>query len=206
VSRPLPFARAAVKHLKSIDPKLARVIEKIGPCRAVAHPHDTFEAILQSITYQQLNGKAAATIHGRVIACFGGKAVTPKNFISIPDEPLRKAGLSGNKLAAMRDLAKKCVEGVVPPRKDLEPLTDQEIIDRLIQVRGVGVWTAQMFLMFKLGRPDVMPSGDFGIRKAFGLHFRKSKLLPPPAAVEKHAKAWAPYRTVACWYLWRSLD
>jgi 3-methyladenine DNA glycosylase/8-oxoguanine DNA glycosylase len=202
----LPFAAAAVRHLKKADKRLGSLIAKVGPCRALRHPQDTFEAILHSITYQQLNGKAAATIHARVLACFGGKCPAPAKFLKHPDGPLRKAGLSANKLLAMKDLAAKCVDGTVPPRAKLEPLTDQEIIDRLTQVRGVGVWTAQMFLMFRLGRPDVMPSGDFGIRKAFGLHFRKNGRLPPPSVVEEHAKAWAPYRTVASWYLWRSLD
>ena len=195
-----------MRRLKEADPVLRKVIEGVGPCRALAHPQDTFEAILQAITYQQLNGKAASTIHARVIKCFGGKAVRPEHFSRIGDADLRAAGLSANKLAAMRDLAEKCARGVVPRRKDLEPLADQEIIERLTRVRGVGVWTAQMFLMFRLGRPDVMPSADFGIRKAFGVHFRKSGRLPPADAVDRHARAWAPYRTVASWYLWRSLD
>ena len=205
-TRPLPYAAAAVRHLKKADPALSRVIARVGPCKARAHPQDTFEAILQAITYQQLNGKAASTIHGRVLALFGGKCPRPADFLKQPEEPLRKAGLSRNKLAAMKDLAEKSVSGVVPLRTHLEKLSDEEIIERLTQVKGVGVWTAQMFLMFRLGRPDVMPSADFGIRKAFGLHFRKNGRLPPPSAIEKHARAWAPYRTIASWYLWRSLD
>lgn len=160
---------------------------------------------MQSIVYQQLNGKAAATIHGRVLALFDG-APTPKQLLRIPAARLRGAGLSANKLLAMRDLAEKCLSGVVPPREQLEPLTDAEIIARLTEVRGVGEWTAQMFLMFKLGRPDVLPAGDYGVRKAFGLLYRKSGRLPPPSAVEKHGRLWAPYRTVASWYLWRRLD
>lgn len=161
---------------------------------------------MQSITYQQLNGRAAATIHGRVLACFGGKCPAPADFLEHPEAPLRAAGLSANKLLAMRDLARKCADGVVPRRAALIPLSNEQIIERLTLVRGVGVWTAQMFLMFRLGRPDVLPCGDFGVRKAFGLLYRKNRRLPPPSAVEKHGRKWAPYRTVASWYLWRSLD
>jgi 3-methyladenine DNA glycosylase/8-oxoguanine DNA glycosylase len=202
----LSYAPAAVRYLKAADPVLARVIESVGPCRAVMKPEDTFEALLQSICYQQLAGKAAATIHGRVLALFKGAPVTAGEFGRLSDEDLRKAGLSRNKLAAMRDLAQKSRDGVVPPRAQLESLPDAQIIERLTEVRGVGVWTAQMFLMFRLGRPDVLPLDDYGIRKAFGLAFRKSGRLPPASALEKHARRWSPHRTVACWYLWRSLD
>lgn len=170
-----------------------------------AHDQDTFEALAQSIVYQQLNGKAAATIHARVLKVLGGKP-TPKRLLKTPDAALRCAGLSANKLLAMKDLAAKCLSGVVPPRAELEPLSDQEIIDRLVEVRGIGEWTVQMFLIFRLGRPDVLPTGDFGVRKAFGLMYRKNGRLPPPSALEKHGKLWAPYRTAASWYLWRRLD
>lgn len=196
----------AARRLSEADPVLAKVIARVGPFTLKPVQQDTFEAILQSICYQQLNGKAASTIHGRVIALFKGAPVAAAAFSKLKDADLRAAGLSANKLLAMRDLAAKSLAGVVPPRKELEELSDEEIVQRLVEVRGVGRWTAQMFLMFRLGRPDVMPSDDYGIRKAFGLLYRKSKALPPPAAVEKHAKAWAPYRTIACWYLWRSLD
>jgi 3-methyladenine DNA glycosylase/8-oxoguanine DNA glycosylase len=161
--------------------------------------------LLQSIVYQQLNGKAAATIHGRVLKVLGGKP-SPRRLLKASDAALRGAGLSRNKLLAVRDLAAKCLTGEAPPRKHLETLTDEEIVARLTEVRGIGAWTAHMFLMFRLGRPDVLPTGDFAIRKAFGLLYRKNGRMPPPSAVEKHGKLWAPYRTVASWYLWRSLD
>lgn len=196
---------AALRHLKRADPVLARHIEAVGAYGLVPKGQDTFESLVQSIVYQQLNGKAAATIHGRVLALFEG-APTPKRLLRIPKAKLRGAGLSENKYLAVRDLADKCLSGVVKPRKELEPLSDAEIIARLTEVRGIGEWTVQMFLMFKLGRPDVLPSGDFGVRKAFGLLYRKSGKLPPPSAVEKHGRLWAPYRTVASWYLWRRLD
>lgn len=198
--------KAAIRHLKRADPVLARHIESVGAYGLVPKDQDTFESLVQSIVYQQLNGKAAATIHGRVLALFAGKPPTPERLLAIPEAKLRGAGLSANKLRAMRDLAEKCLSGVVKPRKELEPLSDAEIVARLTEVRGIGEWTVQMFLMFKLGRPDVLPSGDYGVRKAFGLLYRKSARLPPPSAVERHGKLWAPYRTVASWYLWRRLD
>jgi len=173
----------------------------------VPRNQDTFESLVQSIVYQQLNGKAAATIHGRVLALFGGEEkMTPKKLLALPEAKLRGAGLSANKFLAVRDLSAKCLSGVVAPRKVLELLPDAEIIARLTEVRGIGEWTVQMFLMFKLGRPDVLPTGDFGVRKAFGLMYRKNGRLPPPSALEKHGKIWAPYRSVASWYLWRKLD
>lgn len=174
-------------------------MDRVGPCRLLAHDEDTFEALAQSIVYQQLNGRAAATIHGRVVAALGGK-VTPKRLLETPEAALRGAGLSANKLLAMRDLARKCLEGVVLPRRRLEPLSDAEIIERLTVVRGIGEWTAQMFLMFRLGRPDVLPLADYGIQTAF------KRLYGGRRSLAKQGAVWAPYRTVACWYLWRSLD
>lgn len=184
---------------------LARVIERVGPCRLRRAPEDVFEALLESIVHQQLATKVAQTIHGRVVALFDG-APTPELLLAATDAALRGAGLSSNKTLALHDLAAKCRDGAVPPRRALEALADAEIVERLTEVRGIGEWTAQMFLIFRLGRPDVMPSADFGIRKAFGLLYRKNGRLPPPSAVDAHARRWAPYRTVASWYLWRSLD
>ncbi len=171
-------------------------------------PDETFDALLRSIVYQQLNGRAASTIHGRVLAHFPAKQnpLTPKSLLATPEAKLRAAGLSANKLHAMRDLADKALKGVVPVRRAAEGMSDEELIERLTEVRGIGVWTVQMFLIFYLGRPDVMPSNDFGVRKGFGLLYRKSKQIPPPSALERHAKTWAPYRSAASWYLWRSLD
>lgn len=204
-TKPAYLSRAS-KALKASDPVLARLIAKLGPCGLQCSPQEVFPSLVASITYQQLNGKAAGTIHGRVLDLFPGRMPTPKAFQKLKDAPLRGAGLSANKLLAMRDLAEKCLDGTVPVRAKLEALPDREVIDRLVEVRGIGEWTAQMFLMFRLGRPDVLPTGDYGIRKAFGLHYRKRGGLPPPDAVEKHGRAWAPWRTVASWYLWRSLD
>lgn len=205
-SRPTYLARAA-RALSAADPVMRKLIARVGPCRLRCAPDDVFPSLVASITYQQLNGKAAATIHGRVLAHFdGGKTLSPRAFQKVKDETLRAAGLSANKLLAMRDLAEKCGSGSVPARAQLERLADVEIVEKLTQVRGIGVWTAHMFLIFRLGRPDVLPVGDFAIRKAFGLLYRKSGAMPAPDAVERHGRAWAPWRTVASWYLWRSLD
>lgn len=204
-TKPSWTARAA-RELKASDPVMRRLIERLGPCTLQCSPEEVFPSLVASITFQQLNGKAAAAIHGRVLALFGGKTPTPQAFGRIEDAPLRGAGLSANKLLAMRDLAEKCLGGVVPPRKALEVMPDEEIIARLTEVRGIGVWTAQMFLMFRLGRPDVLPAGDYGVRRAFGLLYRKRAVLPEPGALLQHGKAWAPWRTAASWYLWRSLD
>ncbi len=205
-TKPAYLARAS-RALKASDPVMRALIERLGPCGLQCSPHDVFPSLVASITYQQLNGKAAATIHGRVLAHFeDGKTLTPRAFQKVKDEKLRAAGLSANKLLAMRDLAEKCASGLVPDRARLETLPDIEVIEKLTLVRGIGVWTAQMFLMFRLGRPDVLPTGDYGVRKAFGLHYRKRGGMPPPEALEKHGRVWAPWRTVASWYLWRSLD
>lgn len=205
-TKPAYLARAS-RALKSADPALGALIAKVGPCRLRCSPQEVFPSLVAAITYQQLNGKAAATIHSRVLALFDeGRALTPRAFDKVPDERLRAAGLSGNKLLAMRDLAEKCASGLVPARAKLETLGDLEVIEKLTRVRGIGVWTAQMFLIFRLGRPDVLPAGDYGVRKAFGRLYRERGALPPPESVEKHGRLWAPWRTVASWYLWRSLD
>ncbi len=194
-----------MRRLKAADPVLARLIARVGPFTLEPRSHDVFESLLSAIVSQQLHTKAAEAIHARVVAALGGK-VSPARLDRTPDARLRGAGLSAAKLAALRDLAEKCASGEVPPRRALEDLSDEEIVSRLTVVRGVGAWTAHMFLIFRLGRPDVLPVGDFAIRKAFGRLYRKNGRLPPPSAVEKHGRRWAPYRTVASWYLWRSLD
>ncbi|MFA6003566.1 MAG: DNA-3-methyladenine glycosylase 2 family protein [Elusimicrobiota bacterium] len=201
----LPYARTAARRLRAADPVLARLMDKVGPCRLLPEPTETFDALLSSIVYQQLNGRAAATILGRVLDLFPSKKASPRRLLSLPPSALRKAGLSRNKLAALRDLAAKTLAGIVPARAQAERMSDQELISRLTEVRGIGVWTVHMLLIFTLGRPDVLPSGDFAIRSAFGRLYRK-RGQPSPAAVERHGLRWAPYRTVASWYLWRSLD
>ena len=198
---------AAVAHLSAADERLGSLIERVGAFRLeIKAANSLFEALLRSIVFQQLHGKTAATIHGRVLVEMerhGGP--TPEALDRVSDLALRGAGLSGNKLLAVRDLAAKCRAGTVPSLKEARELSDEELVDRLTQVRGIGPWTVHMLLIFYLGRPDVMPTGDFAIRLGFKNLYRKRK-DPKPEVIIKHARRWQPYRSVACWYLWRSLD
>jgi len=198
---------AALAHLRAGDPVLGALIDRIGPfALELKHADSLFEAMLRSIVYQQLHGKAAATILGRVLAEMarhGG--ASPDALTRASDAALRGAGLSGNKLLAVRDLAAKCREGTVPSLQEAHKLGDEELVTRLTAVRGIGPWTVHMLLIFYLGRPDVMPTGDFAIRLGFKKLYRKRK-DPTPDAILKHARRWQPYRSVASWYLWRSLD
>jgi 3-methyladenine DNA glycosylase/8-oxoguanine DNA glycosylase len=198
---------AALAHLRASDPGLAALIGRIGPfAMELKAAKSLFEAMLRSIVYQQLHGKAAATIHARVLVVLerhGG--ISPDALIKAGDVELRGAGLSQNKLLAVRDLALKCTEGTVPSLKAAHQLPDDELVERLTAVRGIGPWTVHMLLIFYLGRPDVMPTGDFAIRLGFKRLYRKRK-DPTPETIIKHARRWQPYRSVASWYLWRSLD
>jgi DNA-3-methyladenine glycosylase II len=214
-SRKLPFDPAeAVAHLKAADPKLAALIDRAGPFTMRLDPAPSpFESLLESIIYQQLHGKAAATIHGRVCAYCGGTP-TPQLLLDAPDEPLRAAGLSGNKLKALRDLAARTLDGTVPTHAAIRKMSDAAIIEHLSQVRGIGTWTVEMLLIFRMGRPDVFPVTDYGVRKGFALTFQRlpktrplaAEDLPKPEVLLKRGKRWAPFRSVASWYLWRACD
>jgi DNA-3-methyladenine glycosylase II len=181
------------------------VIERVGPCRLQRRNGGThFDAVCRSIVYQQLSGKAAATIHGRVLDLYGGRAPTPEELAATSDDTLRGAGLSRQKLTYLKDLAARVSRGEVPI-ETLHELPDDAVIDALVRVKGVGRWTAQMFLMFRLGRPNVLPELDLGIQNAIRRAYRLRK-RPTPERVAKIGAPWAPYRTVASWYLWRSLE
>jgi len=197
----------AVAHLRTSDAVLGALIDRVGPLALELKSADSlFEAMLRSIVYQQLHAKAASTILGRVLvelARHGG--ASPEALARVPDAALRGAGLSANKLLALRDLAAKCIEGTVPSMKEARRLSDDELIARLTTVRGIGPWTVHMLLIFYLGRPDVMPASDFAIRAGFKKLYKKRK-DPTAEAILKHARRWQPYRSVASWYLWRSLD
>ena len=199
--------RAALRHLRRSDPRLAKAIAQVGRCELEFAPtRSPFHALLRAITYQQLSGKAAATIHGRVVALFpAGHGPHPELLLGLPEAALRGAGLSRNKLLAIRDLASKALDGTVPDMKGLKRLPDEEIIERLTQVRGVGRWTVEMLLIFTLGRPDVLPVTDLGIRKGFQRAYGM-KRLPAYSTLERAGRAWSPYRSVASWYLWRVAD
>jgi DNA-3-methyladenine glycosylase II len=165
-----------------------------------------FDALAESIAYQQLTGKAAATIFGRVRALYPKrKWLDPKQLLATPDERLRAAGLSRAKTAALKDLAAKTIDGTVPSGRALLRMTDDEIITRLTTVRGIGRWTVEMLLLFDLGRPDVWPVDDYGVRKGFAKTFRRRE-LPTPKQLMKLGEKWRPYRSVAAWYFWRALD
>jgi DNA-3-methyladenine glycosylase II len=208
--------RKAVNHLKKSDPVLRAIIERIGPCRMQFGPPE-FHSLAEAIVYQQLNGKAAETIFKR-FAALACEPLTPEGILKLTDEQMRGAGLSKQKSAYLRDLSTKTSSGMLNFAR-LPELPDAEVVEHLTQVKGIGVWTAQMFLMFTLKRENVLPTGDYGVRMAIYKHYldvrrgkaakkgRKRKIkLPSPEQMEKIAKSWEPYRSVACWYLWQSLD
>jgi len=175
---------------------------KIAPAVSVR----PFDALAESIAYQQLSGKAAATIFGRVRALYPKrKWLDPELLLATPDETLRAAGLSRAKTAALKDLAAKTIDGTVPSGRALIRMTDDEIIARLTTVRGIGRWTVEMLLLFDLGRPDVWPVDDYGVRKGFAKTFGRRK-LPSPKQLMRFGEKWRPYRSVAAWYFWRALD
>ena len=194
--------RKAVNHLKKSDPILAAIIERVGPCR-MEFGVPEFHSLAEAIVYQQLNGKAAVTIFKR-FAALAGDPVTPEGILKLTDAELRSAGLSKQKSSYLKDMAARASRGELDFAR-LHEMTDDEVIKHLIQVKGVGVWTAHMFLMFTLRRPNVLPTGDYGIQMAMKKHYKKRK-MPKPEVMAKIAKSWEPYRSVACWYLWRSLD
>ena len=195
----------AVGHLKRADPTLACLIRRVGACTFEARRDGThFDAVLRAIVYQQLSGKAAGTILKRVHAIYGDRSPTPGELLATPEDALRAAGLSRQKQSYARDLAAKVVDGTVPVGA-LDALSDEEIIAALTSVKGVGRWTAQMFLMFRLGRLDVLPDLDLGVQKGIQLAYGLER-LPRPREVLEIGAPWAPYRSVAAWYLWRSDD
>ena len=197
----------ACRHLADADPAIGDLILRAGAFTMRPEPaRSLFQVLVRSIVYQQLTGRAAATILGRVTRLFSPKRFpTPGDLLEISPERLRAAGLSAAKTAALRDLAARTLDGTVPSLPRVRRMHDEEIIERLTAVRGVGRWTVEMLLIFKLGRPDVLPVGDLGVRKGFALTFGKRK-VPEPALMHHRGKRWRPYRSVASWYLWRALE
>jgi DNA-3-methyladenine glycosylase II len=213
--RKLPFDPVeAIAHLRKNDSKLAALIDRVGPFTLrIDQTVSPFESLLESILYQQLHGKAAATIHRRVREYFGGDP-SPQLLLDTPDEPLRAAGVSGNKIKAFRDLAARTLDGTVPSHSAILKMSDADIIERLTEVRGIGSWTVEMLLIFRLGRPDVLPVTDYGVRKGYALTFQRvpksrpleAADLPKPDVLFRRGRRWAPFRSVASWYLWRACD
>src|SRR5258708_32075264 len=198
---------AAMNHLSAKDEKLAELITSTLPFQMDAAPlQSPYEALLEAIAYQSISGKAAATIYCRVKALSAtGRAPTPQEMLKIRKPVLRKAGLSGAKVLAMKDLAKKTLEGVVPTLEQAENLSDEELVERLVSVRGIGAWTVEMFLIFRLGRPDVLPIHDLGVKKGWSVTYGK-KHMPKPKELLAFGERWRPYRTVASWYMWRAFE
>jgi methylated-DNA-[protein]-cysteine S-methyltransferase len=199
---------AALAYLRQTEPALGKLIDAVGPFRMqLQKTPSIFGALAEAIVYQQLTAKAAGTIFARVCALFphGHEGLTPERILRATDEKLRSAGLSGSKILALRDLARRAAEGSLPSLAEVHRMDDPMIVERLSEVRGIGRWTAEMLLMFRLGRQDVLPADDYGIRKGFAVLFKK-KELPSRADVEKRGARWKPYRTVASWYLWRAAE
>ena len=194
--------RKAILHLKKSDPTLAAIIARVGPYR-ISYREPVFASLVRSIVFQQLNGKAASKIFQRLVEAAGGE-LTPEALAKMTDVQYRAAGISPQKLGYLRDLAQRTASGEIDFAK-LPTLSDAEVIEHLTRVKGVGIWTAQMFLMFALRRANIMPTNDLGVLMAIRKHYRKRK-LPKPQHVLKLAKNWEPYCSVACWYLWRSMD
>ena len=197
----------ACRRLSEADPRLGELIARAGAFTMRPEPTQSmFAALVESIVYQQLSGKAAATILGRVVALYRPRRFPrPQDFLDTPTERLRAAGLSAAKAAGVRDLAARTLDGTVPSMGRVRRMSDEEIVTRLTAVRGIGRWTVEMLLLFRLGRPDVLPLDDLGVRKGFARAFSR-RVLRDPLVLSRRAERWRPYRSVASWYLWRALD
>jgi DNA-3-methyladenine glycosylase II len=210
----------ALRELAARDPKLGKLIERAGPFTLkVSGTQSPFEALVESIVYQQLHGKAAAAIHQRLLESFHGVCgigvhFSAEHMLDCPNEQLRQAGLSHNKALALRDLAAKTLDGTVPTLARIRRMSDEAVIEHLMQVRGVGKWTVEMLLIFRLGRPNVLPVDDYGVRKGFALTFMGLKptqkvtpaLLPKADLIHRRARRWQPWCSIASWYMWRACD
>lgn len=197
----------AMRHLSGADPRLAALIGRVGPPRlSIDRGRDLYEALVRAIAHQQLHGKAAEAILGRfVTACPGDGFPAPATVMEMPDDTLRGCGFSAAKLAAIRDICAKTLDGTVPSRRQASRLSDEALIERLTSIRGVGRWTVEMLLIFTLGRPDVLPVDDFGVREGYRLLFGL-EAQPKPKALAELAKAWSPFRSTATWYLYRAVE
>ena len=196
--------KRAVAHLKKVDPVMALITKRVGPFNiALAYREASFQTLVRSIAFQQLNGKAATTIFNRLLMAAGGK-LTPASVLDLTKQEMRACGLSKQKLSYIRDLAERTESGEIDFAA-LPKMSDAEVIEHLTRVKGIGEWSAQMFLMFALRRQNVLACGDFGVQAAIRKHYKKRK-HPKPKDVARIGRAWAPYSSVACWYLWRSLD
>lgn len=205
---PIPFGyEKAIQTLSACDERLAELIAGTLAFELDADAGQSpYEALLEAIAYQSISGKAAATIFARIKALgSNGRCPTPEELLRVRFQTLRKAGLSRAKIAAVKDLAQKTIEGIVPTLEQAHTMSDQELVERLDSVRGIGAWTVEMFLIFRLGRPDVLPIHDYGVQKGFAITYRKRK-IPKPRELAKFGERWRPYRTVASWFMWRAVE
>jgi DNA-3-methyladenine glycosylase II len=204
----LPFdLHIAKAALAAKDDRLAQLIEETVEFQIEMESMDSpYEALMESIAYQSISGKAAATIFARIKALGkNGRPPTPHEMLKLRPQKLRKAGLSGAKVLAMKDLAQKTIDGVVPTMEEAQKLSDEELVERLVSVRGIGAWTVEMFLIFRLGRPDVLPIHDLGVKKGWSVTYGK-KRMPKPKELLAFGERWRPYRTLASWYMWRAFE
>ena len=204
----LPFdLKLATAHLSATDPCLAQLIDELRPFNPeIDHSQSPYDALMEAIVYQSISGKAAATIFARIKALSASGGVpAPEEVLKLGKAKLRKAGLSGAKILSMKDLARKTLDGTVPTHDEALELSDAELVQRLDSVRGVGAWTVEMFLIFRLGRPDVLPIHDLGVQKGWSVAYGK-KHKPRPKELLKFGERWRPYRTVASWYMWRAFE
>jgi DNA-3-methyladenine glycosylase II len=198
---------AALKHLRAVDPAMAKLIALVGVCKLTPEPwRSPFQSLVQAVAHQQLNGTAANTILTRFKKLFPGrKFPRPEDLAGVSDEQIRACGFSFAKIAAIRDIGAKTLDGTIPSSRVITKLSDEEIVTRLTEARGVGRWTVEMLLIFQLGREDVLPVDDFGVRNGFRLTYKKRE-MPKPKVLAAFGKKWAPHRTTAAWYLWRAAD
>lgn len=201
------MTREAIEHLSRADVRMRRLIRDVGPCTLEPSPERSpFQSLVRAVAHQQLNGTAAETILGRFLALFPRKKFpTPEDLASVSDDQIRACGFSRAKLAAIRDIAQRAQRGDVPDSRRIAKMPDDEIVERLVECRGVGRWTVEMLLIFKLGRPDVLPADDFGVRHGFMLTYGLDE-MPKPKALLEYGERWRPHRTTAAWYLWRAVD
>jgi len=200
------MSKIAVRHLSKVDPVMRELIRRVGPCGLEVRNHSPFETLVRAIAHQQIHGRAAQAILGRFIALFPGRRFpTPADIAAVPARKMRRAGFSRGKIRAIKHIARRARAGFVPTRAACHRLSDEEIIERLTELHGVGQWTVEMLLLFTLGRPDVLPVDDFGVREGFKVAYGRRK-QPTPKQLRRYGERWRPYRSVAAWYLWRAVE
>ena len=200
------MSRAAIRHLSAVDPMMGALIRRVGACGLAIRDQQPFETLVRAIAHQQLHGRAAEAILGRFLALFPGRRFpSPAAVAAMPAARMRRAGFSRGKIRAIKHIARRARDGRVPTRRACHALSDEILIERLTELHGVGQWTVEMLLMFTLGRPDVLPAGDFGVREGFKLAYRRRR-QPTPRQLLRYGERWRPYRSVAAWYLWRATE